>query len=332
MFHSDHQCIHKLLRTCSEQSQSLSLPTHQKDLKKEQQYKVEHASKDILFRQHPIFDRMLYMLSQRAKKYFLQDLKLKSIKTESVTLADECISNNRYSDETQLVYMPLYRIKAHLTKKQTSSKNRFQPKPLEEDDFNLEDIVGYVIMPLDFISRLIGWSTGNIDDQDESPQLSWIMKNFAQQFVEKLFQAVHGHLKFQTFVGNASTGLPADTQIYKSGYLRIVGHTKLSIFMLPKLYHAPTLEHSNLTYTKEDELIEDIPLKLRVRTDKIRIPLHKFQDLHVGSLFPLPKHWLSQVIVSINNRDIFLGNYGESGEEKAVQLTQFIMDQKKLFP
>ena len=92
------------------------------------------------------------------------------------------------------------------------------------------------------------------------------------------------------------------------------------------------LDSTNAAPKQDEYLIEDIPLQLRVRTDKIRIPLHKFQDLQVGSLFPLPKTWLSEVIVSINSKDVFLGTYGESGEEKAVQLTKYISDQKKLFP
>jgi flagellar motor switch protein FliM len=92
------------------------------------------------------------------------------------------------------------------------------------------------------------------------------------------------------------------------------------------------LDSTNPSHQQEEYLIEDIPLQLRVRTDKIRIPLHKFQNLQVGSLFPLPKSWLSEVIVSINSKDVFLGTYGESGEEKAVQLTKYISDQKKLFP
>ena len=47
-----------------------------------------------------------------------------------------------------------------------------------KNDFSVEDHIGYILMPL-ILSRLIGWSMGTIDEHDESPQLSWIMRNFA---------------------------------------------------------------------------------------------------------------------------------------------------------
>ena len=57
-------------------------------------------------------------------------------------------------------------------------------------------------------------------------------------------------------------------------------------------------------------------------------PSQILKILQVGAMFPLPKNWLSHVIVSINNKDIFIGTYGETGEEKAVQLMQFIDETK----
>ena len=158
------------------------------------------------------------------------------------------------------------------------------------------------------------------------------MQNFARQFMEKLFKGTHSHLKFQSYIGEPNLGLPSEKNIFASGYIRIVGHTKISIYMMEKVFSPSSKDNNSEGFETEKNLLEDIPLQLRVRTDKIRIPLHKFQNVQVGAMFPLPKNWLSQIIVSINNKDIFLGTYGIDGEEKAVQLTECISDQKKLFP
>ena len=99
-----------------------------------------------------------------------------------------------------------------------------------------------------------------------------LWKNFFQPHIHTL--------KFTTFIGEPTLGIPADKSMFSYGYIRIVGHTKISIFMSNHLFSLKnkTIWTVQTHHTEQDEyLIEDIPLQLRVRTDKIRIPLHKFR-------------------------------------------------------
>ena len=307
--------------------QKPSLQTHHSSRSRREQEEHDQI-KDIQFRQHPIFERVLDMLAQQAKKYFTQDLNLPSIKAEGIVGEKIQISSNTYSEDTQIIAMSIYKLPYdHKEKHLHESPSRHFG--LHDNDFTIYDVIGYILLPLDFIPKLIGWSMGAIDDHDESLQLSWIMRNFARQFIEKLFSPVYSHLKFVCFFGEPSLGIPSDQTVFLSAHLRIVGHTKISIFMLPHIFSTSSTENETIPLTKNtEEIFEELPVHLSVRTEKIRIPLHKFQNLQVGEMFPLPKNWLSQVIVSINNKDVFLGTYGESGEEKAVQLTQFISESK----
>ena len=81
--------------------------------------------------------------------------------------------------------MSIYKLPLDVKKSRQSKRDMVAD--FEENDFSVEDRIGYILMPLDFIPRLIGWSMGTIDEHDESLQLSWIMRNFARQFIDNYF-------------------------------------------------------------------------------------------------------------------------------------------------
>ena len=250
------------------------------------------------------FSKLVALMSISLKKYLRSKLKLKSLNTEASVVSESGFLadlNNRPAFKLQQVYLPLYQ------KQQT---------------LNYNELIGVVLIPLDFLARVFSWSTG-LEDEGDEPELSWVMRHFAEQLLGNVFVEIAEYLPFNVFVGEPDLDMPQFDQELCLAEIRVVRHSKLGVAIDASLFKA---QNKSFVSFQDPQLmdvfepIDDVELELRVETGKIRIPFHKLKGVSVGTIFPLPKNWLNKVHLKINGQNKFVGEYGEQEGYRAIRI------------
>ncbi len=81
--------------------------------------------------------------------------------------------------------------------------------------------------------------------------------------------------------------------------------------------------------TSLGEFVEEIPVRLTAQVSTFQVPFQSLQGLKVGSYVPLPENWASGIVVLVNGKSAYAGEYGEYEGMRAIRLASGLKEKEE---